>query len=113
VHEVSLVEEMVVEVRRQAGGRPVERVRVRHATTIPDEVLRQCWELLTTDDPLADVTLETEPFPILLACTCGFNGPLGHDDVIGPTLAACPGCGELRRTPPTAELELLEVLTAA
>jgi hypothetical protein len=57
-------------------------------------------------------TLDAEPFEVRLACPCGFDGALGHDDVIGPTQAVCPACGELRSTPPTAELELLEVRTA-
>ena len=88
-----------------------ERIRVRHATTIPEEVLRQSFELLTQGDPLAQATLDVVPFEIRLTCPCGFDGPLGHDDVVGPTMAVCPSCGELRTTPRTAELELLEVLT--
>ena len=112
MHEVSLVSDLVDVVRVRAAGARVRRVRVRYATTFPDGALAQAWTLLTAGDPLADAALEARPFEIVLACPCGFHGPLGHDDVIGPTLAACPACGELRRTPATSELELLEVRTA-
>lgn len=112
MHEVSLVDALLDTVRVRAAGARVDAIVVRHATTIPDEVLRQSFELLTQGDPLADATLDARPFEIVLSCPCGFEGPLGHDDVIGPTLAACPACGELRRTPATSELELLEVRTA-
>jgi Zn finger protein HypA/HybF involved in hydrogenase expression len=112
MHEVSLVDSLLDEVRRQAGGAHVERIHVRHATTIPDDVLRQAFALLTEGDPLASATLDAEPFEILLTCPCGFSGALGHDDVVGPSMAVCPSCGELRHTPPTAELELLEVSTS-
>jgi len=111
MHEVSLVDALLDAVRERAGAARVERIRVRHATTIPEEVLRQSFELLTQGDPLASATLEVEPFEVLLTCPCGFHGALGHDDVVGPTMAVCPSCGELRDTPRTAELELLEVRT--
>ncbi len=111
MHEVSLVADLVDAVRARAGGTTVRRVRVRHATTFPDGALAQAWSLLTSGDPLADAALEAEPFDIRLVCDCGFDGALAHDDVIGPTQAVCPGCGTLRRTPATPELELVEVIT--
>jgi len=113
MHEVSLVERLVQAAAEHAAGRSVGAIRVRHATTIPEPVLRQAFEMLTVTGPLAGATLETEPFDIRLACGCGFDGVLGHDDVIGPTMAICPSCSELSNLPPTAELELLEVRTGA
>ena len=65
--------------------------------------------MLVPGTPLDGAMLEVEPFDIRLACSCGFDGALEHDDVIGPSQAICPRCGELRGVPPTAELELLEV----
>lgn len=95
-----------------ADDRPVSVVRIRHATTVPEDVLRQAFEMLTADGPLASAALETEPFEVRLACPCGFDGALEHDDVLGPGQAVCPSCGEFRSFPPTPELELLEVLTS-
>lgn len=109
MHEVSLVAELVDAAVAQAGTRPVELVRVRRATTVPDEVLRQAFEMLVPGTPLAAAVLEVEPFDVRLDCACGYGGALGHDDVLGPGQAICPGCSELRTIPRTAELELLEV----
>jgi hypothetical protein len=75
-------------------------------------VLRQAFEMLTGDGPLASAVLETEPFEVRLTCPCGFDGALEHDDVIGPGQAVCPSCSELRTFPRTPELELLEVRRA-
>jgi Zn finger protein HypA/HybF involved in hydrogenase expression len=112
VHEVSLVAELVEAAETRSGGAQISLVRVRHATTIPDDVLRQAFEMLTVTGPLAGSGLELESFEVRFACACGFDGVLGHDDVIGPSQVVCPACGELGSVPPTAELELLEVRPA-
>lgn len=109
MHEVGLVAELVDACESEAGGRPVAAVRVRHAATFPEDVLRQAFVMLAAGTNLESAALETETFDLLLRCSCGFDGALGHDDVIGPTMAVCPGCGSLRERPATAELELLEV----
>jgi Zn finger protein HypA/HybF involved in hydrogenase expression len=109
MHEVALVAELVDVAVARSAGRPVALVRVRRATTIPDDVLRQSFEMLVVGTTLGDAVLEVTPFDVRLACACGFDGALEHDDVIGPSQAVCPGCGELRGIPPTAELELVEV----
>jgi Zn finger protein HypA/HybF involved in hydrogenase expression len=109
MHEVGLVAELVDAAAARAGGQPVAVVRVRHATTIPEDVLRQAFEMLTEGGPLATAELVTEPFDVRLTCPCGFDGPLSHDDVIGPGSVVCPSCTELRTVAREAELELLEV----
>ena len=68
--------------------------------------------MLTSEGPLSGAALEAEPFEVRLACPCGFDGVLGHDDMIGPGMAVCPSSGELRSFPPAPELELLEVRNA-
>jgi len=109
MHEVGMVAELVDAAVASVDGAAVSLVRIRHASTVPEDVLRQAFEMLAADGPLAGATLETEPFEVLLTCPCGFDGALEHDDVIGPGQAVCPSCGELRTFPPTAELELIEV----
>jgi Zn finger protein HypA/HybF involved in hydrogenase expression len=112
VHEVSLVAELVTACEERSGGRPIEYVRVRHASSLPEDALRQAFSLLTADGLLANATLATEPFAVELRCPCGFVGVLAHDDVISSSLAVCPACGELRSRERTAEIELLEVRLA-
>jgi Zn finger protein HypA/HybF involved in hydrogenase expression len=109
VHEVGLVAELVDAALERAAGRAVDLVRVRHATTVPEDVLRQAWAMLVMGGPLDGARLESEPFDLPLRCRCGFDGPLGHDDVLGPGQAVCPSCSELRAIPATPELELVEV----
>ena len=111
MHEVSLVAELIEACDREAAGRPIALVRVRHASSLPEDSLRQAFALLTPNGPLANATLETEPFDVLLRCACGFDGPLGHDDLISSSLAVCPACGDVVTRKATAELELLEVRT--
>jgi Zn finger protein HypA/HybF involved in hydrogenase expression len=112
MHEVSLVAELVEVAEARSGGAPVALVRVRHATTIPEDVLRQAFAMLTETGPLSGAVLDLEPFNIELACACGFTGALGHDDMVGGSMAVCPACGEVNGLPPTAELELLEIRPA-
>lgn len=110
MHEVSLVADLVDAATRQAGGRPVAVVRVRHASSISPASLQQAFAMLTEDGPLANSELTSEPFDIALTCSCGFHGALGHDDLVGGAVAVCPSCGAISTLHRTAELELLEVV---
>ena len=67
--------------------------------------------MLTEGGEMASATLEAETFDIRLSCVCGFEGALGHDDLISGSVAVCPACGEVSTLHRTAELELLEVRT--
>ena len=111
MHEVSLVAELISECERRSAGQPVRLVRVRHATSIAEPALRQAFRMLTEGSSLAEATLEAETFEVDLRCGCGFAGALGHDDLIGGSVAVCPACGEVSTLRRTAELELLEVRT--
>ena len=112
MHEVSLVAELIAQCESRSAGQPVSLVRVRHASSIPAEMLQQAFRMLTEDGPMAAATLQAESFDVQLRCACGFDGILGHDDLIGGSMAVCPACGEVSTQPRTAELELLEVQTA-
>jgi Zn finger protein HypA/HybF involved in hydrogenase expression len=109
MHEVSLVAQLVDVCAARAAGRPVELVRVRHASTIPESVLRQAFAMLTEDGRLAAARLEAESFDIRLRCACGFDGSLGHDDLVDAIAAVCPACGDVSPRERTAEIELIEV----
>jgi Zn finger protein HypA/HybF involved in hydrogenase expression len=112
MHEVSLVADLIAECERQAAGRPIQLVRVRHASSIDEPTLRQAFLALTEGGALAQTTLEAETFDIRLRCACGFDGPLGHDDLVSGSVAVCPACGDVSTLKRTAELELLEVRTS-
>ena len=112
MHEVSLVAELIDACEVRAAGAPVELVRVRHASSISAESLEQAFRMLTAGGPLDATRLEAEAFDIELACDCGFRGVLGHDDLLGGSIAVCPACAAISTLSRTAELELLEVRTA-
>jgi Zn finger protein HypA/HybF involved in hydrogenase expression len=111
LHEVSLVAELITECERRAGGQPVQLVRVRHASSIEEGALRQAFRMLTENTGMAEATLDAEIFEVALSCSCGFAGALGHDDLVGGSVAVCPVCGDVSALRRTAELELLEVRT--
>lgn len=107
MHEVSLVAELVSECERLSSGQAVRLVRVRHASSIQEPALRQAFQMLTIDTGLSGARLETVTFDIELTCACGFNGVLGHDDVIARSVVVCPACGNVTTQRRTAELELI------
>ena len=101
--------ELVEACLREARGAAVRRIRIRHASTASEDVIRQAFSMLTADGPLAGAELATEPMPILLACACGFAGPLGPDEHAGPGSVVCPACAAIHVPPRQPEIELLEL----
>ena len=111
MHEVSLVAELVEACERLADGAPVRRVRVRHASSLPPDTVRQAFELLTAGTGLCGAVLELSSFDVEVRCACGFVGVLGHDaDDLEPYVL-CPACDDLVRRSRTPELELVAVVT--
>jgi Zn finger protein HypA/HybF involved in hydrogenase expression len=109
MHELSLVSDLVDACVRQAGERRVSMVRVRVAGTVPMDLVRQAFTMLTSGTRLEHAALEIDPFDVRMSCGCGFEGALEHDDLVGPSLAICPQCDALQRLTPVPEIELLEV----
>jgi Zn finger protein HypA/HybF involved in hydrogenase expression len=112
VHEVSLVAELVDACLRRAGGAPVRRVTIRHASTASEAVIRQAFSMLTADGTLANAELSTEAFPVSIDCACGFAGSVGADEGAGGGLVLCPSCATVHALPRQAEIELLAIETA-
>ena len=111
MHEVSLVAELVEACERVAAGVPVRVVRVRHASAIPEDAVRQAFAMLTSGTPLGAARLELSSFDFVVRCPCGFVGPLDHDALDAGPFSECPSCGGLVARPRTPELELVAVVT--
>jgi Zn finger protein HypA/HybF involved in hydrogenase expression len=107
VHEIALTEALIASCLDEVGGARIERVVVRHASTVSEDALRQAFEMLTAEGPLAGARLETMRFERRLECPCGFAGTLGPEHEIGGSLAVCPACDAIHSAPRTAELELV------
>jgi Zn finger protein HypA/HybF involved in hydrogenase expression len=108
MHELSLVEELVVECARRAGGRTVTLARVRCPVTIELDEVEQAFQVLTAGGPLAAARLEIESFSPTLACGCGFSGPLGKEDTAGHMLV-CPRCAAVHESHDALELVTVEL----
>lgn len=109
MHEVSLVAELVEACERTAAGRPTRVVRVRHASSLPAETVRQAFALLTAGTDLGEARLELTPFEIELPCPCGYLVAVAHEHDPDPYLI-CPACDGLVSRSRTPELELVAVL---
>ena len=79
MHEISLVQELVDLVTSRAQGRPVTRVVVRHAGTIPPDGLRETWTSVVAGGPLSSAVLDATEIERRLRCPCGLDGVLGHE----------------------------------
>jgi Zn finger protein HypA/HybF involved in hydrogenase expression len=113
MHELSLVAELVDECVASAGNRDIELIRIRHASTISEETVRQAFDMLTTGSPLAGVRLETEEFTLSLHCAaCDHSAVLDHDHAIGH-VRVCPACGTVSNDPQACELELVAIVERA
>ena len=111
MHEVSLVAELVEACERAAAGVPVQALRVRHASAIPEDAVRQAFAMLTAGTPLGTARLELSSFDLVVRCPCGFTGRLDHDALDAGPFTECPSCAGLVARPRTPELELTAVVT--
>lgn len=111
MHEVSLVAELVEACERLADGAPVRRVRVRHASSLPADAVRQAFALLTEGGTLAGADLELASFEADVHCPCGSVVRTGHDGDGFEPFVICPSCDGLVSRPGTPELELIAVAT--
>lgn len=113
MHETSLIAELVTECERRAQGRPVARVRVRHASSIEDDALREIFTALTADGPIEHAVLDTEEFDATMTCgECGYTGSIDHDHAYGH-LRICPSCEAISDDAMAPELELVAIEVAA
>jgi Zn finger protein HypA/HybF involved in hydrogenase expression len=109
MHETSLVAELVDECEARASGRPVTRVRVRHASSLEGDALRAIFTALTSGGPLARAVFDTDEYDASMTCLeCGYTGAIDHDHVYGH-LRICPRCEAICGDSGTAELELVSV----
>jgi Zn finger protein HypA/HybF involved in hydrogenase expression len=106
MHELSLVAELVDECCRRAGGELISLVRVRCSMPDADGELQQAFLMMTEATPLDGAVLEVEPATLLVACACGYRGPVG-DGIVGH-MFVCPECSQVGPIT-SASLELLEV----
>lgn len=106
MHDHHAVEALIARLRA-AGLTDVTEVRIQAGPAYSPAALRQAYEMLTLDTPLAGSHLLIEASLEPCVCPrCGQEWSVGHEDVDGH-LALCPSCG----TPSALEnLGLIQVI---
>jgi Zn finger protein HypA/HybF involved in hydrogenase expression len=102
MHELSLVEELVKTCTDLAQGRTVAAVSARCSSAVDPVELREAFTLLVGQvavrtgggGALSKADLKLETVPVRFRCTCGFDGELGPEHLVGH-IGICPSCGRV------------------
>lgn len=124
MHEYSVAEELVRAVLAELAelglqGEQLEEVHLRKGELrlLGDEALRQAYEVLTLETPLAGSKLVLEEVKAEIICRdCGYHGPAGYSDdqiyhFMAPILE-CPRCHGPVVLKSGRELELVQLVVA-
>lgn len=111
VHELALCGSIYEVVDRARDGRAVETVEltVGQLRQVVPETLAACWEVVTTDTPLAGSVLQIDHVPVTIWCSaCGSTSTLGE-----VLFVACAACGSPAVRVMTGEEFLVAALEVA
>ncbi len=112
MHEYSIVEQLVETLTAKLKGQGVTRVRqirLRRGSTFAEAPLRQAFDMLTKETPLADTELIVEEYSVSHTCLgCGHTQVVMADDLVGH-LFVCPSCGTAEEIDEAHGLELKDV----
>ena len=113
MHEYSIVEQLVENLRADMESQGVTRVRqirLRRGSTFAEAPLRQAFEMLTKETPLAETELIVEEYSVRHTCPgCGHTQVVTADDLVGH-LFVCPECGVSKEIDEAHGLELKDVV---
>jgi Zn finger protein HypA/HybF involved in hydrogenase expression len=111
VHELAAVEALVdalLAAKPVRDAAAVELVRVRRSSAFSEDALRQGFEALSRETPLAHAHLEIDVADLDVACRCGWAAAITADDLVGH-MYVCPHCGAVQDVAGADGLELVEV----
>ena len=113
MHDYHAVTTLIARLQRELSpAEGVIELRVEASPAFSPEALRQTYEILTQETPLAGSRLVVDELVDGRECTaCGMAWALSHEDVVGH-LVVCPSCGTLSTLEGGAGIELLEVRRA-
>jgi Zn finger protein HypA/HybF involved in hydrogenase expression len=99
MHELSLVDELITECTRRAGGRPVDEVRINCAEGTDTDEVADAFAFLAPHcaaaggpNPMAGARLAISSVAARGECKCGFADEVPADAVAGH-MFVCPACG--------------------
>jgi Zn finger protein HypA/HybF involved in hydrogenase expression len=110
MHELSLVEDLVTEVRRRAKGRTVLEVWARCPVSVDSGELSDNFTFLTSHQTGAEegtslrrAQLKLVTTPLFMQCPCGFEGELAAGEFAGH-IGICPDCDRVAEIDAALEL---------
>ena len=114
MHEYAIVQQLVDEILedlRRREVRSVRQVHLRRGSTFSEGSLRQAYEILTANTPLAGAELIVEEFGVDHTCPrCGATQRIGADDLLGH-LFICLQCGAASDVDEAHGLQIVAVRT--
>ncbi|MBI1389357.1 MAG: hypothetical protein GC154_13015 [bacterium] len=112
MHEYSIVENLIDQLKRELARQGVERVKtvhLRRGSAFAEGALIQAFEMLSQNTPLQDTELRVESVALERVCQhCGHKETVEADDLIGH-LHICSNCGHAEQIDEGSGLELLGV----
>ena len=112
MHEFGVTETIIRRLLNQLRREHISKVRkitFRRRSDFSEEVLRQTFDLLRVDTPLANAELVVEVRTLYITCDCGYSSRVNSENLVGH-IFMCPNCGGLREIDEAHELELAEVV---
>ncbi len=112
MHEFGVTETIIRRLLNQLRRDHISKVRkitFRRRSDFSEEVLRQTFDLLRVDTPLANAELVVEIRVLDITCVCGYSSRVNGESLVGH-IFMCPNCGSLREIDEAHELELAEVV---
>ena len=112
MHEFGVTETIIRRLLNQLRRDHISKVRkitFRRRSDFSEEILRQTFDLLRVDTPLANAELVVEIRVLDITCVCGYSSRVNGESLVGH-IFMCPDCGSLREIDEAHELELAEVV---
>lgn len=112
MHEFGVTETIIARLLSQLRREKIHRVlsiRFQRSSAFSEEVLRQTFDVLSMNTPLAGARLFVDVLVLRVSCDCGYRSEVNSEDLFGHVLI-CPQCGAAREVAEAHDLELLEVI---
>ena len=112
MHEFGVTETIIRRLLNQLRRDHISKVRkitFRRRSDFSEEILRQTFDLLRVDTPLANAELVVEVRVLYVTCVCGYSSRVNGESLVGH-IFMCPNCGSIREIDQAHELELAEVV---
>jgi hydrogenase nickel incorporation protein HypA/HybF len=115
MHEFGVTETIIKQLLKQLDRdkiTKVVKVTFRRSSAFSEEVLRQAYEVLSVNTPLAGAELIIDISVLHVTCDCGYSSEVNSEDLFGHAFI-CPKCGAVREIAEAHDLELVEVIAEA